>query len=143
MLRVLTTEEAAEHRERDFRFVEPGFIVDMGNIRPPNEARYALVKSKNEADQTLQVVPLTQKNVFSLLDGVIPPAVTISKNELLNVHATAVTDAMCREREGFSTFCIDCKERAYALWGRPNYVVGADGMCHHYDCTDTHRTRQE
>lgn len=88
MLQTLTAEEVAEHREKNFRFVKPGFVVDMGNIHKVSEARYALVKAKNEETQTLDVIPLTQENVFLLLSGTVPPAINIGKDRLLNVHGT-------------------------------------------------------
>lgn len=145
MITVLTDEEVAERRKSNFRFVEPGFIVDVMNIRVPVEARYVLVKEKDEITETLKVVPLTQENIFLLLGGTVPLTTTIGKSDLLNVHATAITDSMCREREGFYTHCASCKEVVYR-WqglrqGTQNYYVGLDGLCRHIDCSDNQKSK--
>ena len=143
MLHMMTDEEVAESQERNFRFVEPGFLVDMNNLHPPEEARFALVKEKDEAGQTLAVVPLTQSNILKLFSGEAPRIQVIGKDKLMNVHATAITDAMCREREFFTPHCATCKKPVYQWLGEQggvdgpkNYRVGPDGLCRHIDCSD-------
>jgi len=141
---VLTTEEVAERNELNFRFIEAGFMVEFINVRSPVDVRRALVAEKDESKQTLQVVLLTQENIFSLLGGKRLLKETISKSSILNVFATAVTDTMCREREEFYAHCAHCKKSVYQWPGKrqgtQNYRVGQDGLCRHLDCSDIQKS---
>lgn len=90
MMIVLTPEEVAERREWKFQEVQPGFIVDVGCT--DGFPKFVLVKSKCEEAQTLEVIPLSRENVFSLLSGVVPFPQRIGKDALLNIYDNEVFD---------------------------------------------------
>ena len=141
MVHVMTPEEMAEYQRCSWLLVEPGFIVDRNQVYRETQEQL-LVKEKYEHDGTLMVVPLWQQNIFMLLAGIVPQAMVIGKNDLLNVYPTAVTDAMCRERNGMNSYCSQCKSIVYK-WpevGTRNYHVGADGFCQHIDCSAQHKS---
>ena len=138
---IMTAEEMTEYQRCSWLLVEPGFIVDRNQVYREPQERF-LVKEKNEHDGTLMVIPLSQENIFMLLAGTVPQAIVIGKNDLLNVYPTAVTDAMCRERNGMHSYCSQCKSVVYE-WpevGTRNYHVGVDGLCRHIDCSAHHKS---
>lgn len=137
MLSALSSDELLELHKANWLCVEPGFIIDINNLGSVEE-RFVLVKEKNEQDETLTVVSLSQANVLSLLNGIVPMTRVIVKGSFLNVYATAITNAMCREREGLNAYCVACKGVVYR-WpevGTRNYRIGADGLCRHIDCAN-------
>jgi hypothetical protein len=141
MLRKVSEQELAAHHDRNFRYAERGFIVDSPNV---NDAKFYLVTGKDEATATLQGIPLNMVNVLALLAGSVPESVSLKREQILNTYATSVTEAMCRERAGIGSFCIDCKARvrhAYPLYSiAKDYHVGTDGFCRHFKCPDPETT---
>ena len=141
MIRTVGKEEMQATIERNWEFVEPGFIVDPGNHRRFGNTLF--IAQEKRDDGTLHVIPLTQENIFLMLAGKTPSSTTLPKDVLLNVRHTKVTDSMCREREGLQAFCKECRDTVYT-WrvvdaGTKNYRVGEDGFCRHLDCSDTRK----
>ena len=133
MITLMTPEQVAESRRLNWMLVEPGFLVET--TRTGSSARFVLTKEKC-SDLTIKVIPLTRENIFLMLEGKPPKEEVIVKDSLMNVHPTAITDAMCTEREGLSAYCRECGEPVYA-WidvRTRTYRVGADGFCRHLDC---------
>ncbi len=137
MLQILSNEEVVELNRSNWVFVEPGFIVDISN-RSTFQDRFALVKEKNDQDETLTVILLSRKNIFSLLAGVVPVTTIVHRSNFLNVHATEVTQSMCTERKGLPSYCADCGGIVYTWpeFGSQNYRVDQNGQCRHIDCNN-------
>lgn len=135
-IRVLTDDEVRWMQESNFAFAEPGFIVSL-NKYVAKTAYYGIVRHKDEISGTLEIVLLTQENMFSLLAGIVPEAIRIQKSDISGVHATAVTDAMCKEHgEGHTIFCADCREPIYQGRNGEKCHTSIDGLWRHTDCTN-------
>lgn len=146
MLRLPSEKESAENRERNFRFAEVGFIVEVSNSRFPGNNNYALVSEKNEEGGTLSVVMLTLSSTTALLRGSVLAATLINKRDVLNVYATGVTDNMCKPRPDFHPHCAACRSNSQLVdvGNAKNYrVCEEDGLCRHIDCGDPHKFSEE
>ena len=141
MIRTVGPDEMARTRDRNWELIEPGLIIDPAHHTKFGNTLY--IAQEKQSDGTLIVVPLTRENIFAMLEGKKPSTTTLRKEDCLNVRHTAVTDSMCREREGLQAYCFGCRETVYT-WravdaGQKNYRVGVDGFCRHSDCADTRK----
>jgi len=142
MLRVLSQKEADESRRANFSLAEPGFLVRTKSLGPYGK-QYKLVVTKEETNGTLEVIALTQDTILKIVRGeaISLATETIGMSDLHDVMPTAVTDDMCRERDGLRAHCRDCEQLVctHPGTGNRNYRVGDDGLARHIDCAEPSR----
>jgi hypothetical protein len=152
MLTVLTDEEAAALCSAYFAAAEPGFVIQRSAIHLNFFHTHLLVVvGKDEMRKVLFCHEINPDMLQCIEKNVPLIIVEVPEREILNLYATTITDAMCRENDAQFPHCRSCGNHA-VNWdtlevssddqrrGKKNYRVDANGLCRHIDCNDVSKS---